>query len=204
MTWNKSYYKSEEAEELSVLKWHRKRKGSYPILRFWAQPAFCNMSHSSSLKVLGGWVVGRTLLMAEGGYPARVPFPRTQIMWFSIIFILLDQFLHLQGPYFHQLMKMTLRPSSRGLWFHAAGMKAELARPFVGCPQLFWNPRMVILCACRPVCPTSQPAKPVCAQWRKMNFPMAFLSSIQKVRSSLYYCTLKPKHKFGGLSSILS
>lgn len=106
MTWNKSYYKNEEAEELSVLKWHGKRKGSYPILRFWAQPAFCNMSHSPSLKVLGGWVMGRTLLMAEGGYPARAPFPRTQIMWFSIIFILLDQFLHLRGPCFHQLMKM--------------------------------------------------------------------------------------------------
>lgn len=87
MTWNKSYYKNEEAEEL-VLKWHGKRKGSYPSLRFWAQPAFCNMSRSPSLKALGGWVVGRTLPMAEGGYPARVPFPRTQIIRFSVIFIL--------------------------------------------------------------------------------------------------------------------
>lgn len=101
MTWNKSYYKNEEAEELSVLKWHGKRKGSHPILRFWAQPTFCNMSHNPSLKVLWGWVMGRTLLMAEGGYPERLPFPRTQIMWFSIIFILLDQFLHLWRPFFH-------------------------------------------------------------------------------------------------------
>ena len=67
--------------------------------------------------------MGRTLLMAEGVYPARMPFPRTQIMRFSIIFILLDRFLHLRRSFFHQLMKMT------------SEMKTFLQGPVIPCSQ---------------------------------------------------------------------
>ena len=158
------------------------------------------MSHSPSLKVLWGWVMGRTLLMAEGVYPARMPFPRTQIMRFSIIFILLDRFLHLRRSFFHQLMKMT------------SEMKTFLQGPVIPCSQCegrtdsstcglstaILKSQTSCFTSCRPVCPTSQPAKPVCAQWGRMNSPLAFLSPIQKVRSSLYYCTLRSKYKIGG------
>lgn len=152
-----------------MLKWHGKRKGSHPILRFWAQPTFCNMSHNPSLKVLWRWVMERDwLLMAEGGYPEECSLSQ------ELRYVILHNFHPLRSVPSSLEAFLSLADEddiwdedlpSRGLWFHAAIMRGRLTHPFVDCPQLFWNPRLVVLPSCRPVCPPlSQPSQCVLSE----------------------------------------
>ena len=124
-----------------------------------------------------------------GGHPARMHFSRLQIMWSSAIRVLLDWFPHLRGPCLPHLLKVA--PDTKAFLQHPAiqGSQCEvqLARPFADHPRLFWNPWLVVFHSYRPVCPTSQPSKPVCSQWKKMSFTWSFASPIQKVKSLLCY-----------------